>query len=93
MSGDGWDGERLKLLGDHSVFISPSVEVRSRSVEHRQPSGGPQLQALLACTLDYASSQQARAYCSIWYDGTLSFHRLRPCKFRIGASTRLAAGH
>lgn len=87
---DGWEAQVAR--GSRCIYLA--VQNGCAVVQWSTdglPSGGPQLQAL-ACTLTYAS-RAARAYFSIWYDGTLPFHRLRPCKFRMGASTRLAAGH
>ena len=43
---------RLQTVGHGGVFISRSKACAVDGVEHRLPSGGPQLQAL-ACTQDY----------------------------------------
>jgi hypothetical protein len=71
-SGMGWGG-RLKLVGNHSVFISPFRCMRSRSRRAQTaclPSRGPQLQAL-ACTLADASR----------LEHTAQFGTTEPCPF------------
>lgn len=48
----GMNGGRLKAVGLYGIFIWLSNASAVVQVEHRLPSGGPQLQAL-TCTQDY----------------------------------------
>jgi hypothetical protein len=67
----GWmDWEAQATRGSQCIYLAVQMRAQFVQGEHRLPSGGPQLQAL-ACTL--GRRQQARAYFSIWYDGTLPF--------------------
>jgi hypothetical protein len=76
----GMNGGRLKVVGNHSIFISLSNASAVVQVEHRLPSGwypasGPHMHpGLLAA------------------ETTLSFTDRQLRKFRIALDTRLVAG-
>jgi hypothetical protein len=86
----GWTGGRLKLLGDHCC-IYLAIQKHAQSFKASTDS--------LVKVPSFRPSQApwtAPAGSSILLNlvrWNPALHRLRPRKFRMGASTRLAAGH
>jgi hypothetical protein len=79
-SGDGVNEQsRLQTVGHGGVFISRSKACAVDGVEHRLPSGGPQLQALAA----------PRTTCGGHHPG---LHRQAALYFRMALAAGLGAG-